>query len=71
MHAMSEIPREALDLHYHSGGFLPDVGLYQRGDLFYQETSKSHRWLFGIMVVGAVIVALLPWHTRAVVGELK
>jgi hypothetical protein len=71
MHAMSEIPQEALDLHYNSGGFLPDVGLYQHGDMFYQETSKSHHWLFGIMIVGAVIVALLPWHTRAVVGELK
>ena len=71
MHAMSEIPQEALDLHYNSSGFLPDVGLYQRGDMFYQEMSKSHHWLFGIMVVGAVIVALLPWHTQAVVGELK
>lgn len=68
---MSEIPQEALDLHYNSGGFLPDVGLYQRGHMFHQETSKSHYWLFGIMVVGAAIVALLPWHTRAVVGELK
>lgn len=71
MHAMSEIPQAALDLHYNSGGFLPDVGLYRRGDMFYQETSRLHHWLFGIMVVSAVIVALLPWHTRAVVGELK
>lgn len=71
MSAMSEIPQEALDLHYNSEGFLPNVGLYRRGDMFCQETSKSHYWLFGIMVVGAVIVALLPWHTRAVVGELK
>jgi hypothetical protein len=39
--------------------------------MFHQEASHSHRWLFGIMVVGAVGVALLPWHTRAVVGELK
>ncbi len=71
MHPISEIPQEALDLHYNSGGFLPDVGLYRRGDMFYQETSHSHRWLFSIMVVGALIVALLPWHTRAVLGELK
>jgi hypothetical protein len=71
MHAMSEIPQEPLDLHHNSGGFLPDVGLYRRGDMYYQETSRSHRWLFAMMVVGAVIVALLPWHTRAVVGELK
>lgn len=68
---MSEIPQEALDLNYNSGGFLPDVGLYRRGDIFYQETSRSHHWLFGIMLVGAVIVALLPWHTRAVMGGLK
>jgi len=68
---MSEIPQEALDLRYNSGGFLPDAGLYRRGDMFYQETSHSHRWLFGILVVVAVIVASLPWHTRAVVGELK
>jgi hypothetical protein len=71
MNAMSDIPQEPLDLHYNSGGFLPDVGLYRRGDMFYQETSRSHYWLFGMTVVGAVIVALLPWHTRAVVGELK
>jgi len=71
MHVVSEIPQQALDLHYNSRGFLPDVGLHRRGDMFYQERSKSHHWLFGIMVVGAVIVALLPWHTRAVVGELK
>jgi hypothetical protein len=31
---MKEIPREALDLDYNSGGFLPDVGLYQRVDMF-------------------------------------
>jgi hypothetical protein len=71
MAAMSEIPQEALDLKCNSGGFLPDVGFYQRGDMFYQETSKAHRWMFGIMVVGAAIIALLPWHTRAIVGELK
>ena len=65
---MIEVPQEALDLHYSSGGFLPDVGLYRRGEMFYQETSHSHRWFLGILVVGAVIVALLPWHTRAVVG---
>ncbi len=68
---MSEIPHQPLDLRYNSRGFLPDVGLYRRGDMFYQETSRSHHWLFGIMVVGTVIVVLLPWHTRAVVGELK
>jgi hypothetical protein len=69
--AIREIPQEALDLHYNSGGFLPDVGLYRRGDMFYQEKSHSHRWLFGLMVVGAIIIALLPWHTRAALGELK
>jgi hypothetical protein len=68
---MSDVPQEALDLHYNSGGFLPDVGLYQRGDVFCQATSRSHHWLFGIMLLGAVMIALLPWHTRAVVGELK
>jgi hypothetical protein len=71
MHHVSEIPQEALDLHYNSGGFLLDVGLYRRGEMFYQETSKSHYWLFGILVVGAAVVASLPWHARAVVGELK
>ncbi|HWQ91361.1 MAG TPA: hypothetical protein VN673_06800 [Clostridia bacterium] len=34
---LSEIPQQALDLHYNSGGFLPDVGLYRRGDLYYQK----------------------------------
>ncbi len=68
---MSEVPQEALDLHYNSGGFLPDVGLYRRGDMFYQGTSRSHYLLFGILFIGAVVVALLPWHTRAVVGQVK
>ncbi len=68
---MSEIPQQALDLGYNSSGFLPDVGLYRRGDMFYQGPSRSHHWLFGIVVVAAVVVALLPWQTRAVVGELK
>lgn len=68
---MSEIPHEALDLHYNSGGFLPDIGLYRRGDMFCHGPSRSHFWLLGVMLVGALVVALLPWHTTAVVGELK
>jgi len=67
----SEVPQEALDLRYNSTGFLPDVGLYQRGDIFYQTTSRSHHWLFAILLVGATVIALLPWHTRAIVGEVK
>jgi hypothetical protein len=68
---MSEVPQAALDLNYNSSGFLPDVGLYRRGDVFCQQTSRSHYWLAGSLLVAAVAVALLPWHTRAVVGELK
>ena len=60
-----------MDLRYNSDGFLPDVGLYRRGGRFYQAMSRSHYWLLGIVSIGAVIVALLPWHTRAAVGELK
>ncbi len=68
---MNEIPHEALDLRYNSSGFLPDVGLHRRGDVFYHGLSRSHFWLLGVLLTGAVIVALLPWHARAVVGELK
>src|SRR5512133_50575 len=31
--------------------------------------NRSHYWLFGIMLLGAIVVALLPWHKRAAVGE--
>jgi len=72
MKSTAEIPREALELRYNSSGFLPDIGLHRRGGLFYQESSYSHFWLLGALLVGAVVMALLPWHTRADVGgELK
>ena len=72
MESTAEIPCEALDIHYNSSGFLPDIGLHRRGDLFCQESSYSHFWLLGVMLAGAVVMALLPWHTRADVGgELK
>jgi hypothetical protein len=71
MKPTSEVPHEAMDLHYNSVGFLPDIGLYRRGDKFYHGPSRSHFWLLGIMLVGTVVVALLPWHTKAAVGELK
>ncbi|MGA2864949.1 MAG: hypothetical protein ABSF95_10745 [Verrucomicrobiota bacterium] len=71
MKPVSEVPHEALDLHYNSGGFLPDIGLYRHGDMFHHGPSRSHFWLLGVMLVGTVVVALLPWHTKAAVGELK
>ena len=67
----NEIPQEALDLQFNSGGFLPDIGIYRRGDTFCHRPAHSHWWLLGIMLVGAIVVALLPWHTKATVGDLK
>lgn len=68
---MDEVPHEALDLCYNSGGFFPDIGLYQRGCVFYHAPSRSHFWLFGVLLIGAIVVACLPFHTQAAVGELK
>ena len=53
---------------YTSSGFLPDVGLHRHGDLFHQESSYSHFWFVGFMLVAALVTALLPWHTMADVG---
>jgi hypothetical protein len=71
MRPVSQVPNDALDLHYNSVGLLPAIGLYRRGDMFCHGPSHSHFWLLGIMLVGTVVVALLPWHTKAAVGELK
>lgn len=71
MELLNEISREALNLHYNSSGFLPDIGLDRHGEIFCHGPSRSLFWLSGILLVGAVVVAVLPWHTRAVVGELK
>jgi len=68
---MSGIPTQALHLNYNSAGFLPDIGLYQRGSMFLHGPSRSHFWSLGILLIAALIVASLPWHTRAAVGELK
>lgn len=68
---MNEVPQQALDLRYNSGGFLPDVGVYRHGDIFRQSLSRSHYWLCGSLGLAGIVVALLPWHTRAVVGPLK
>jgi len=46
-------------------GFLPPVGLHCRGGLFYQESSYSHFWFFGVMIVLAIVIAALPWDTEA------
>ncbi|OQB91236.1 MAG: hypothetical protein BWX84_01483 [Verrucomicrobia bacterium ADurb.Bin118] len=68
---MNGVPQQALDLRYNSGGFLPDVGVYRHGDIFRQSLSRSHYWLCGSLGLAGIVVALLPWHTRAVVGPLK
>ena len=39
--------------------------------MFCHGPSRSHFWLLGVLLTGAVVVALLPWHTKAVVGDLK
>ena len=71
MNAAHDIPHDALNLHYNNIGFLPHVGLHHRNGLFYQESSRSHFWLSGSMLVAALVISLLPWETRAIVGKLK
>ena len=49
-------------------GFLPHLGLHRRGGLFYQESSYSHLWFFGIMITIALVIAVLPWDTESDIG---
>ena len=71
MKPFNEIPHDALDLRHNSGGFLPDIGLYRRGEAFRHGPHHSHYWLLGILVTCAVVAALLPWQTSAMVGKVK
>lgn len=72
MQSSIEIPREPLAVHHNSGGFLPDISLHQRGEVFYHGVSNSHFWFLGFTSVAALVLALLPWHTKVPVGgELK
>jgi len=67
-----EIPREPLQVSHNYSGSLPPVGLHRKGALYFQESSYSDIWLSGGMLVAAVVVALLPWHTKASPGgDLK
>jgi hypothetical protein len=50
-----------LDISYNNTGFLPHIGLHQRNLLYYQESSYSHFWFAGILLVAAIIVGILPW----------
>lgn len=68
---ISEIPGKALDIRYSNRGILPHVGLHQRNGLFFQESSYSHFWFFGVMLVLAVVALQFPWETGSSVGKLK
>ena len=46
-------------------GFLPPVGLHCRGGVFYQESSYSFFWFFGVMFAAATVLAVLPWDVPA------
>ena len=63
-----EIPAEPLDIRYNNSGFLSHIGLHQRGQIWYQESSYSHFWFFGVMLAAAVTVCFLPWDTVAGLG---
>jgi hypothetical protein len=54
--------------HGPSSGFLQPMGLHRRGGVFYQESSYSHLWFFGIMIAIALVIAVLPWDTEANIG---
>ena len=47
---------------------MPFIVLHRRGGVFYQESSYSHFWFFGVMIVVAIVIAALPWDTEANLG---
>jgi len=49
-------------------GFLPPIGLHRRGGVFYQESSYSFLWFFGVMLAAATALALSPWDMDANIG---
>lgn len=61
----NEIPTEPLEMEYTSFGFVPDVGLHRRGQLFYQQSSYWHLGVSCPFFVAAVVVALVPWDSYA------
>jgi hypothetical protein len=63
-----EIPTTPLDLHYNNNGLVPHIGLHRHGKLYVQESSYSAFWLSGIILIVAIVVAALPWETKAVAG---
>lgn len=71
MNSSSDFPRQALDIRYSNRGILPHIGLHHRNGIYFQESSYSHFWLFGVMLISAVVVLQLPWETEAPVGKLK
>lgn len=64
----SEIPQGPLDVGYNNAGVIPHIGMHRRGHLFYQESSYSHFWFLGIMLIAAIAVGSLPWSTEAALG---
>jgi hypothetical protein len=71
MISSDDIPREALDIRYSNRGSFEHVELHHRNGLYFQESSYSHFWFFGVMLAAAGVALLLPWETRAIVGKLK
>jgi len=46
-------------------GFVPPIGLHRRGGVFYQESSYSFLWFFGVMIALAIGLAASPLETDA------
>ena len=62
------IPAKPLELNYSNTGFLPHVGLYRKGEVFVQESSRVHFWFLGVMSALAVGALFLPWNKPALLG---
>ena len=69
MNTESGIPSQPLDLRYNHMGFLPHVALHRHGHVYHQESSYSHWWFLGIMLLAAVIIWLSPWQPEMACGH--
>jgi hypothetical protein len=54
-----DIPHGPMPLGFSLGGLLPQVGIYRRRGVFFQESSRSHLWLAAPFLMGGVVVIFL------------
>jgi hypothetical protein len=63
MTTATDIPHGPIQLGYSLGGFLPQVALHRRGQVFYQQSSYWHVGVAVPFVLAAAVFCFLPLET--------